>query len=188
MRQRPRKTPHEQLWGGVVRVEDGTSCWVTSGNNGNGYTKLSIWTPDGTRREYAHRLAWEEANGPIPAGLDVLHTCDNPPCIRNDGERSHLFIGTAKDNSADMVAKGRNAAITHPERVPRGERHMSRTRPDALVRGESHWSHKLTEAQVLEIRSLYASGTSIRRLALVYSVARSTIQCIVHRRTWKCVA
>ncbi|WP_273544278.1 HNH endonuclease signature motif containing protein [Luteimonas saliphila] len=51
----------------------------------------------------AHRAAWEDANGPIPAGKWVLHRCDNPLCCRV----SHLFIGTPQENSADMVAKGR---------------------------------------------------------------------------------
>jgi hypothetical protein len=56
------------------------------------------------RYEYVHRAAWEEANGPIPDGVFVLHRCDNPACYRLD----HLFLGTAADNSADMVAKGRH--------------------------------------------------------------------------------
>jgi hypothetical protein len=53
---------------------------------------------------YAHRAAWEEANGPIPPGMFVLHRCDNPPCR----EPRHLFIGTQRDNMRDMVAKGRH--------------------------------------------------------------------------------
>src|SRR5208282_1812818 len=52
-----------------------------------------------TRR--AARFAWELANGPIAAGLFACHHCDNPPCVR------HLFLGTGKDNSDDMISKGR---------------------------------------------------------------------------------
>jgi hypothetical protein len=51
----------------------------------------------------AHRFAWIEANGPVPAGLHVLHTCDNPLCVRP----SHLWLGTQAENLADMTAKGR---------------------------------------------------------------------------------
>ena len=55
------------------------------------------------RRIGTHRAAWEDANGPIPDGMEVLHRCDNPPCINVD----HLFIGTHRDNMKDMAAKGR---------------------------------------------------------------------------------
>lgn len=53
----------------------------------------------------AHRAAWDEQVGPIPDAMRVLHRCDNPACC----EIAHLFLGTNADNSADMVAKGRQA-------------------------------------------------------------------------------
>lgn len=51
----------------------------------------------------AHRVAWIEVNGPVPEGLLVLHSCDNPPCVNVE----HLFLGTNQDNTDDMLAKGR---------------------------------------------------------------------------------
>jgi HNH endonuclease len=51
----------------------------------------------------AHRWAWEQANGPIPPGMQVLHRCDNPPCINID----HLYLGTHIDNMADRRRRGR---------------------------------------------------------------------------------
>jgi len=51
----------------------------------------------------AHRANWISHNGEIPEGLWVLHKCDNPRCMRVE----HLFLGTAKDNTNDMVIKRR---------------------------------------------------------------------------------
>lgn len=84
-----------------------TGCWEWTGGRTpivrgrGGYGKFRRNNP--RRMELAHRVAWELAHGPIPPGQDVLHSCDNPPCVRKD----HLFLGTNQDNSDDMVSKGR---------------------------------------------------------------------------------
>lgn len=77
-----------------------------------------VWSQGKMKR--AHRVAYEDEYGPIPEGMSVLHTCDNPPCVRPE----HLFIGTQLDNIRDMDRKGRrvngpsfNAKKTH---CPRG--------------------------------------------------------------------
>lgn len=56
-------------------------------------------------RKKAHRVAYEDAHGPIPKGMCVCHRCDNPRCCEID----HLFLGTQQDNTADRVLKGRCA-------------------------------------------------------------------------------
>ena len=80
-------------------TESGCQIWTAAANS-DGYGHLVV---DG-KLQKAHRVAWELANGRIPAGLQVLHRCDVPACIRVD----HLFLGTVSDNMRDMLRKGRS--------------------------------------------------------------------------------
>lgn len=105
---------------------------------------------------YVHRLAWEEVNGPIPKGIRVLHRCDVPQCY----EIQHLFLGTAKDNSQDMLAKGRESA------------------------GEDRWNCKLTKDQVDEIRSLAGTMTQ-RKIAERFQVSYQQVSKIIRNERRK---
>jgi hypothetical protein len=73
-----------------------SGCWLWEGYVRSGYGRL--------RGKSVHRLAWEEVNGPIPAGLSICHRCDVRLCCNPE----HLFLGTNADNNRDMSAKGRN--------------------------------------------------------------------------------
>jgi hypothetical protein len=117
----------------------------------------------------AHRLSYEMHCGAIPHGLIVCHRCDNPPCVRPD----HLFLGTHKDNTQDMIAKGRSAGGFGSNGVIH------------VFHGEANHAAHLTDAQVREIRRLHASGVQQVTLSTDFNVAIATIYRIVHRITWR---
>jgi hypothetical protein len=71
--------------------------------NAKGYGRVNKRIDGRLVSKYAHRLAWEQAYGPIPEGMMVMHLCDNTSCV----EVSHLRLGTHADNMADMKAKQR---------------------------------------------------------------------------------
>ena len=90
---------HEKM---LSKINKTDSCWLWTGKpNQNGYGRLRI----NKKTVLAHRLAYELWVGTIPLDKpNVLHHCDNPPCVNPE----HLFVGTQADNIKDMVAKGRN--------------------------------------------------------------------------------
>jgi len=83
-----------------------TECWEwLGGKHRIGYGNFYI----NCTKYQAHRYAWILENGKIPDGLCVLHKCDNRGCCNP----AHLFLGTQKDNIADMVAKGRHRGASN---------------------------------------------------------------------------
>lgn len=158
----------QRFWANVI-VSDGCWAWASSKSR-DGYGKISVNIEGRCKSLRAHRVSWEIHNGPIPEGLLVCHHCDNPECTNPD----HLFLGTVKDNSEDMVAKGRSV---------RG----SKRAPDTTPRGEKNSHAILTEDDVRYIRQLYhsdATQTTIR-LAAQFGVQTACISKIVLRHSWK---
>jgi hypothetical protein len=92
------KTTMARLLKNSVLRESGCREWIGA-TVWNGYGRIAF---KGANRR-AHRVSWVVSRGDIPAGLYVLHSCDNPKCIRVE----HLFLGTAKDNAVDKSKKGR---------------------------------------------------------------------------------
>lgn len=139
-----------RFWGRVEVEESG--CWLWTGNKTpKGYGTIGFNDKD----IYVHHLSWTIAHGSAPKKF-VLHSCDVRNCVRPD----HLFSGTAKDNSEDMVSKGR------------------------VCRGERHPYVKLSENSVSFIRENFEPGNGYD-LAKRFGVTRSTITAVVYRRNWK---
>ncbi|MGH2465391.1 MAG: HNH endonuclease [Candidatus Limnocylindrales bacterium] len=153
-----------------ARVADSAADWDQRFLAHVDLTAVGCWEWQGTRHPDgygvvrigstgvpAHRVSWFLTYGPIPTGQWVLHHCDNPPCVRPD----HLFLGDQAANMRDAHEKGR----MHP--------------------GEAHGRHKLTEAEVLDIRIRYRAG-GVRQidLAAEFNVNRTTISAIVRRQLW----
>ncbi len=144
------------FWSKVIAGKNNCIIWIGPKQKGYG----AVRNPISKRQEGSHRVAFWLHTGIDPAGLDVCHTCDNPPCVNPN----HLFLGTEKDNMADCAKKGRT------------------------VRGERHSASKLTPELVLEIRSLYkfrSKGFGYTSLAIKFGISQRSVRSILHRKSWK---
>lgn len=114
------------------------------------------------RRLAVHRIAFFLANGTIDPDLDVLHSCDNPPCCNDD----HLRQGTHRENMEEMTIKGRRARTALP--------------------GEANGRAVLTLAQVLDIRRRYVPRkVTAKMLAKEHGVSEANVRAILEGRSWK---
>lgn len=147
----------ERFWA-RFKEDKKTGCleWTYS-KNPKGYGQYMIGGRGQQRRFYTHRLSWMLTFGKIPKGFIVCHKCDNPSC----GNPSHLFLGTYKDNTNDMMKKGRHWYI----------------KVDPLLYS------KLNFEKAREIRET-KHLLSIKQQALKYGVCASTIKNVRKGRTW----
>lgn len=111
--------------------------------------------PDGHLVQ-AHRFAFTLAAGPIPGGLVVRHTCDNPPCCNP----THLVLGTQGDNIGDMRKRGRASGGATP-------------RP-----GETHPNSKITDLQAEQIKARRVAGEAVTALAAEFGLSKSQVSRI----------
>ncbi len=155
----------ETFWNNVTKTKRHL-CWVWRlGRGRGGYGKAKYQG----RTWGAHRLAFTLANGPIPKGRQVNHSCDNRPCCNP----RHLKAGTQKQNIQHAVARGRMAS---------GDRQGLRRHPHRAPKGERTGSAKLTDTKVIIIRK---SRATVADLATRYRVSKAAIHFVLWRRTWK---
>jgi hypothetical protein len=121
-----------------------------------GYGNLTI----GGRTRMAHVLSYELHHGPVPEGLCVLHSCDNPPCTNP----AHLSAGTRAENNRQRMERNRYRPL------------RGMANPNALVR----------DIDVLAIRALDVTGRlKQREIAALFGISQLTVSNIVTRRSWK---
>lgn len=142
---------------------DGAGCWIwTKARFHFGHGAMNV----AGKLCKAHRVAFAEFVGPIPAGQQIRHTCDKPACINP----AHLRLGTHADNMADMAARGRAAkgAGNHFGRVK--------------YQGEANGFARLTAKAVREIRR---SRLTLAALADKFGVSIGAISHVRARRNWR---
>ncbi len=152
---RTKISPEDRFWDKVDK-SCVNGCWVWSAycrKNRRGYGVFGFKA--GLIKE-AHRFSYELAFGPFDESLFVLHKCDNPPCVNP----AHLFLGTRADNTADMLAKGRQA------------------------RGERQGGAKLTSEQVIDLCKRFDAGESALSLSRELGVNESRVYAITSGRSW----
>ena len=157
----PRETYHDRrvrvFWSRVSKSDD---CWEwTAGRSTTGYGRFSYVG----QSINAHRFVYEVVVGPIPKDGFVCHHCDNTGCVNPD----HLFLGTAADNSADMVQKGRAARNANPRY------------------GTDNSSAKLDPEKVREMRRLrFDDEWEYRPIAAKFGVTPRAAWSAINRKTW----
>jgi hypothetical protein len=136
--------------GARINAETGCHEWVGTIKT-NGYGSLMFQG----KMMLAHRASFEHFKGPLVAGLNVNHKCDNRPCINPD----HLYQGTQEQNIADMIER---------KRIDR--------------RGEK--GHAIRKLSEIDVRLILSSDESNVALAATYGVSRDAIYSIRTGRTW----
>ncbi len=135
-----------------------SGCWVWRGRiTSGGYGQMAMFG----RRLWAHRLSYLLHVGDISKSLMVLHSCDNRCCVNPD----HLRLGTALDNTQDMMQRGRANK--------------------RALKGSENPRSKITEKDVIKIRKLGATGIAHYKLAKKFNISRSSISTIIRKESWK---
>ena len=155
------KTKSSIFWS-RVNIESSDTCWTWNGEFDTGNYGAFRFMVNGKMYRYtAHRASYMLTHDIEPSRqMHVCHTCDNRSCVNP----SHLFLGTAFDNNEDMAMKGRRREC----------------------RGENRPTSKLTENQVLQIKSILdkQDRPTYKMIGEQFGVNPGTIYLIAKGRNW----
>ena len=134
----------QRFWSKVIKANtDG--CWLwTAHRNKDGYGTFKISPKDYLAHRTAYAISHQLQMKDIEQ-IQVLHSCDNPPCVNP----KHLRPGTPKENADDREARQR-----HP--------HDNK--------GEKSGRAKLKDQDILRIKELRLAGHTHKELAKLFNV------------------
>lgn len=110
--------------------EPNSGCWLWLGKARPAPIQMRPFL----RGRAVNRLSLEAFKGPIPAGLCACHTCHNPMCVNPE----HLYAGTKKQNTQDMMRAGRHGAHSPQHRQGYVDRIVA---VNAKRRAQTHCKH-----------------------------------------------
>jgi hypothetical protein len=173
-------TAESRFWPKIER-RGADDCWEwVARRTHDGYGQFRTGGK-GSPNQHAHRCAWALTHGYWPpSDVLVCHTCDNRPCCNP----AHLFLGSPADNSADMVAKGRQRQGARPPGAGCGARNARYTHPETTARGERNGWARLTADDIREMRRLRDEGWLQKDLARKFNTPQTNVSRIIRRRAW----
>jgi len=149
-----------RFWENVPN-QNPAECWLWRGaiHQNKGQPFYSSIKVDG-KAKLAHRIAWSLANNQeIPKGKFICHRCDFPPCVNPD----HLFMGDPKDNTQDMIFKGRQDWLS----------------------GDRSGARKLWLREVMEMRNQYTGARGEQAiLSAKYKISGPEVIHILRGTRW----
>jgi hypothetical protein len=151
---RPREDRAVKWWRKVLKLGP-DECWPWQGAKTKGGYGLFEWEgPPARRCMSAHAAGYRLLVGPVTEGWLVRHTCDNPPCCNP----AHWELGTAQDNSDDMVKRGRQGRTMGNQPFRPRQRKVTDDMVRAIRADDRHYVeiayiHRISPTTVLDIKA-----------------------------------